>query len=279
MTDVPAHGRLVGFHSLPTEIRYQIFEYIYPPWHFEYTQIHDLFLTSDQEYIKEIFHRTTTGFTSTPRFSKLPSIAPLLACKDFHNAGRYIFDSSFTGHMHVISGMMWKEVHWTYAAIMAKATTLTIHICQLQQIYLCKILDRLPNLKNVIVSTTFDDFRELCLLSCRRVNCEVEATRASDRLVLEGSEFTEFLPADFDLSDTALQRFWNESALQIRSPHGHDVTRRRRVDMNDKIRDILCPMGVNIICRSLIEVPVLPEYADQGISVYSVSDFICHCDR
>lgn len=270
MTDIPERERMTGFQSLPSEIRHHIFEYIYPPWHFEYTQVHDTLPSHGPKDVKAAVTEIAAELTTTPRFSNLPSIAPLLVCRDFHNAGRHIFDSSFIGHMHVISGMIWKEVHWSYACVMAKATTLTINESHLKSLHQCKILDRLPNLENVVIISTALIKPYGYRLPYRLENGEGEPPHAADRLALEGAEIAKFLPNHIDTSDLSLKRWWDSHDGQ-QPIHLPGMYLSLCFFTEYLIKQALRSMNVKTICRAVIGLPVLPEYAEKGVAVFLVS--------
>lgn len=275
MAYTPKHERLTGFHSLPSEIRHHIFEYIYPQWHFEYTQVHDTLPSHGPKDIKAAVTETAAELTSTPRFSNLPSIAPLLVCRDFHNAGRHIFDSSFTGHMNVISGMIWKEVHWSYACVMAKAKTLTVNESHLKSLHQCKILDRLPNLNDIIITSTALIRPYGYKLPYRLEDCGAEVPQTSDRLPLEGAEITTFLPNHIDTSDASLQEWWDSSDGQ-QPVHLPGMHLSLCFFMEYPVKQALRSMSIRTICRAVIGLPVLPEYANKGFAIFMVSCFRYH---
>ncbi|KAK5947014.1 hypothetical protein PMZ80_001160 [Knufia obscura] len=146
--------RAAGFESLPTELQHQIFSYIYPPWYFRYTQEHD---AQPQRIDRTGFTVVCTSAQSfkpqgVPLFSHLPAIGPLLACRAFYEAGRTLFQASFTGHIHIASRIIWREVHWRYAGIMALAKTMSITYPHLWSFDRTKFIRRLPNLSRMTVT-------------------------------------------------------------------------------------------------------------------------------
>lgn len=208
-------GSISNFYSLPFELRHQIFGWIYTPWHFEYTQVHDNFPDHDAQDIKHVASNLAADLPSTPRFSRLPSIAPLLACKAFHEAGRPVFNSSFTRNIHVISRMFWREVHWSYASIMAQATTLTVDLKHFLSLHQCRILRRMPKLeKAVFIVTDFFTRHNFYPPDMFKVlgngGVPDDDIICRDEIPLEGFELLKHLPEDVDLSDAHLQRCWNE---------------------------------------------------------------------
>lgn len=101
----------------------------------------------------------------SPLFSNLPTIGPLLACKHFHECGVQIFHSAFTGAMYVSSRLIWKEIHWRYEAVMARAEALYIHSKYVWCFNQLKLIDKLTRLKTMtilvigLLPTQFLDFR------------------------------------------------------------------------------------------------------------------------
>jgi hypothetical protein len=265
MADISERKRPTSFHSLPPEIQHHIFEYIYPTWHFEYAQVYEEEDRGSEADKRAAANQMAVGFTSTPHIVNLPSIAPLLACKAFHKAGRPVFDSSYNGQIHVVSRMILKEVKWKYACIMAKATTLTVNAPDLKTLHKFEILDRLSNLKKIVVMPSTIKHLSSFKFSYHDETYNTEMIRAPDQLRLEGAENAVYLPKHLD----------SEPQLNCRV----SMLLRHTFHMGSSIGRVLSEKNIKTICRAVIELPVLPEYASQGVAVFIVSGFTDRHDR
>lgn len=263
----------MSFDSLPTELRHQIFRYVYPPWHFEYTQVHDNFPDHGLQDIKHVASNLAADLASAPRFSKLPSIAPLLTCKAFHEAGWPVFNSSFTTQIHVISRMFWREVHWSYASIMARATTLTVDLKHFVSLHQCRILGRMPKLEKAVFIVT-DYFMRHSFYTSNMHHPENdsqknEETTCHEEITLEGSDLLNLLPNDIDLSDAHLQRRWNEM-IDGPSPNPIRGYPSYRAALDDIFNGTLLARRARIY-RVIVALPTLSKIDETPKFVFLVS--------
>lgn len=268
------------FESLPPELHHQIFSYIYPPWHFEYTQVHDNFPDHGLHDVKHVASNLAADLTSTAKFSKLPSIAPLLVCRSFHDAAYPVFNASFTRHIHVISRMYWREVHWSYASIMGRATTLTMDLNHFLSLHQCRILGRMPKLEKAVFIVT-DYFMRHSFYTTGNMHEPVAEGDGSQEsgsdegatslidLPLEGSELLSFLPGDIDLSDKHLQRRWNEM-IDGPSPAPIRGYQSYRIALDHIFNGTLLARRARIY-RVIVALPTLSKVSETPKFVFLVS--------
>lgn len=143
--ETESHSNTVGLGAFPTEILRQIFIYVYPPWYLKYTQEHD----SQPNGTTNGNDPTDYGAEGEPRYFILPSVGPILVCKRFYNIGCEALHISFTGHVHIASRLLWKELHFRYEGVMSRATDLTIRVDHMWSFMKLNYMEKLPRVERL----------------------------------------------------------------------------------------------------------------------------------
>lgn len=144
--------------DLPVEVLQQIFQHIYPPWHLEYTQEHDLDPSASPPSTT-----ITNTLIGTPLFARLPSISPLLINKSLSKLAQPIFTTSFSGQVHITSRLRWKTVHASYEGVMRRATSLALDLDQTWSFIRLGFLEKLSRVREVYATIGAERFESFVI--------------------------------------------------------------------------------------------------------------------
>lgn len=212
----------VGLGSFPTEILRQVFVYIYPPWYLKYTQEHD----SQPNGTTNSNDPTDYGADGEPRYFILPSIGPLLVCKRFYEIGYDAFLDSFTGHVHIASRLLWKELHFRYKGVMSRAKDLTIRVDHMWSFMKLNYIEKLPQVERLTLVVK-------------------HATRIALYYSLEQSQINLKRPCLFGNREYSEWSLVTESDIQAELPPLDPIV--------DSIREYCLYHNVSLIYRRLFE--------------------------